>query len=290
MNDRTNELNRSTVAEGTPFEMTTFETGELCPTCGEKLLRGRSIFGEHALMCKCEEEKIRCEKAERIALGQRLAREQMQKNAGLGKRWSGKTFANFSPRSGQLKAYNVICGWAAAYDPQNTTGGLLLCGTVGSGKTHLAAAVANAVISGLRIDDREAEEVGKCGKYEKDTTPVIFVSTVDLLSRLRSNFDKKSADRDSDLMERVKSVPLLILDDFGAEKGSDWVSERLFEIIDHRYSEVLPTVLTTNATPEELKKQVGDRTFDRIKEMCAMIGVTGQSYRKTATIERIRMV
>ncbi len=290
MDDRMNGFQSTITAEGTPFQTVIFETDQLCPICGEKLLRGRSIFGEHAIMCKCEEEKLRREKAERLAKGQRLAREQMQKNAGLGKRWVGKTFANFSPRSGQLEAYNVISGWAAAYDPKKTTRGLLLCGTVGSGKTHLAAAVANAVISGLRIEEREAEEAGKLGRYEKDAIPLIFVSTVDLLSRLRSNFDKKSTDRDGDLMERVKSVPLLILDDFGAEKGSEWVSEKLFEIINHRYSEELPTIITTNATPEELKKQVGDRTFDRIKEMCVMIGVTGASNRRAATVEQIWMV
>lgn len=280
-----NEFQSTITPEGMPFETVILETDQLCPICGEKLLKGRSIFGEHAIMCKCEEEKLRREKAERISLGQRLVREQMQKNAGLGKRWSGKTFANFTPRSGQLEAYNVICGWAASYDPPNTTQGLLLCGTVGSGKTHIAAAIANAVIDHLRVDDSQALEAERMGRSDSKLTPVIFVSTVNLLSRLRSNFDKKSIDRDGDLMERVKSVPLLILDDFGAEKGSEWVSEKLFEIINHRYSEELPTILTTNATPEELRAQVGDRTFDRIKEMCVLVAITGASHRQTATAD-----
>ena len=290
MNDRTSELNLSTNAKGSPFEITTFETGEICPICGEKLRRVRSIYGEHTLNCKCEEEKLEREKAERIANGQKLVREQMQKNAGIGQRWRGKTFANFYPRPNQRGEYDAIRGWAAAYDPKKTTEGLLLCGAVGVGKTHLATAIANSVIANLSIDEYTAKKAEESGRYENSETPAIVISTVELLSRVRRSFDKKNSDKDNDLIERVKNVRLLILDDLGVEQDSGWVRETLFEIVNHRYSEELPIIITTNATPEELKNQVGARTFDRIREMCAFINFDGQSYRKTASVEQIRMV
>jgi len=78
---------------------------------------------------------------------------------------------------------------------------------------------------------------------------------------------------------------VLALDDMGAEKPTEWVNERLFEIIDYRYNEYLPVIASTNATPAELKTQIGERSFDRLREMCVFVAVTAKSQRVTAKVE-----
>ena len=70
------------------------------------------------------------------------------------------------------------------------------------------------------------------------------------------------------------------MDDLGAEKPTEWTKERLFEIVDYRYSEELPIVITTNRTPKEMIDSLGARIYDRIKEMCVLVSTAAPSQRK----------
>ena len=87
------------------------------------------------------------------------------------------------------------------------------------------------------------------------------------------------------MLHHLKTVELLVLDDLGAEKSSEWTKSVLFEIIDYRYNEMLPILITTNCPPKELKAKIGDRSYDRIREMCALVPVTAESQRKTAVLQ-----
>lgn len=171
------------------------------------------------------------------------------------------------------------------FSENHHTNGILLSGGVGSGKTFFSAAVANAVIDMSRISDDDAERAGKGIMYRK-YTPVRFTSTVELLEQLKATYNAGSGTETAqNITDRLKKAPLLVLDDMGAEKPSEWVSERLFEIVDYRYNEELPVIITTNATPQELKQKIGERSFDRLREMCIFIPVTAKSQRQTAKKE-----
>lgn len=152
-----------------------------------------------------------------------------------------------------------ITGWDVAKrfaeNFPNNGKGILFLGGVGRGKTHLAGAIAKYVI-------------------ENHHVPVMFKSYAMVLEEIKVNFegDKKE-------LERVCNVPLLILDDVGQEKQSEWNRETLFKIINSRYESMSPVVVTSNCTPMALQENIGDATFSRLFEMCDRIKMSGKDYR-----------
>lgn len=130
-------------------------------------------------------------------------------------------------------------GLAFAEGPR---GWLLLHGGYGCGKTHLAAAIAN-----YRLEQGQ---------------PAIFVNTPDLLDHLRSTFSPASEVEYDELFDQVRNAPLLILDDLGAESPTTWAQEKLYQILNHRYNEQLPTVVTSNLDLDRLDPRLRSRLVD----------------------------
>lgn len=147
---------------------------------------------------------------------------------------------------------DALTDWAN--DPKGRN--LLLAGNVGSGKTHTALATARFMLGAA--DDHIGLQV---------------VTVVTLLDMLRPGYVPEPLHPDSpwdsgpDPMRRACTVDLLVLDDIGVEKGTEWVSERLSEIIDTRWRECRPTIATTNLTlgrGKELETVVGERAYSRL--------------------------
>lgn len=128
-----------------------------------------------------------------------------------------------------------------ADDPQDNW--LVIEGSYGSGKTHLAAAIGNDLV------DRNRD--------------VMFMTVPDLLDHLRTTFSPTSEIQYDQLFNAVKSAQILILDDLGTEAPSDWVAEKLFQLLNHRYVNRMPTVITTNHQIEEMDGRVASRLQDR---------------------------
>ena len=127
--------------------------------------------------------------------------------------------------------------------------GLFLTGTVGSGKTYLACAIA-----------RELVMQGK---------NIRFKSAPEFFEDIRATFNGKG--REYEIIERLSKASYLIIDDIGAEKSSDFTLDRLYLVIDHRYSDELPTIITSNLSLNEIKDRIHDRLASRISEMCQTI-------------------
>jgi DNA replication protein DnaC len=134
------------------------------------------------------------------------------------------------------RAYNH-----ARHFSENLAGWLLLQGGFGCGKTHLAAAIANSVVS-----------MG---------VPTLFITVPDMLDSLRFAYNDPQATFEERFQE-IRSARLLILDDFGTQNATPWAQEKLFQIINYRYTNKLPTVITTNLGLEEFEGRIRSRLRD----------------------------
>ena len=156
------------------------------------------------------------------------------------------TFDSFRPRYGGLSAQSeagLMAGYQAARNFANSPQGwLTLCGDTGSGKTHLAVAIA-----------REQLLKGN---------PVMFASVPELMDRLRHAFEPDSSVSYMRLLEDVKNAPILILDDLGRERHSDWAQEMVFQILVHRDNLRLPTVITSKNDFSQGTGAISSRVMD----------------------------
>ena len=121
-------------------------------------------------------------------------------------------------------------------------GWLLIHGTSGAGKTHVAAAIANRCI-----------ERGQAA---------LFVVVPDLLDHLRASYKPDSEMAYDLLLEQVRTAPVLILDDLGTQNATAWAQEKLFQIFNHRYNAMLPTVVTTNLSLDRIEERQRMRLTD----------------------------
>lgn len=187
----------------------------------------------------------------------------LKERSGLSKRMKGYTLTSFKPyiSPGAARAMEKVEAYLKEWDENKSSGhGLYFCGDVGTGKTHLAVAVMNELIARKRV-------------------PSLFVTVPELLDNMRGTYNNPGRDID-EWMDSVKNAELLLLDDLGAERANDWVRERIFVIVNHRYREELPTIFTSNVGPKDLAAQLGERTASRIISMCDWISLEGEDYRE----------
>lgn len=172
------------------------------------------------------------------------------------------TFENFDVRGhvglGGVQADSLEFAFnKAQLFSQKMEGWLLLQGKYGTGKTHLAAAIANFVL-----------EVG---------IQPLFITVPDLLDTLRFAYQDQNATFE-ERFEEIRKSPLLIMDDFGTQNATPWAQEKLFQIINYRYVNRLPTVITTNLSLNEIEGRIRSRLED--PELVSRVIINAPDYRR----------
>jgi DNA replication protein DnaC len=172
------------------------------------------------------------------------------------------TFDNFEPRGrigqGKYQADSIELAYNQAQQfAQSLKGWLFLQGQYGCGKTHLAAAIANFAV-----------EVG---------VPSLFLTVPDLLDTLRFTYDDPEATFES-RFEEIRRSPLLVLDDFGTQNATSWAQEKLFQIVNFRYINQLPLVVTTNLALAEIEGRIRSRLLD--PELVTRVEIIAPDYRQ----------
>jgi len=238
---------------------------KVCDRCGRpyrKIDQILTIFGKEIdksywiPTCTCRQ--IEKERQARKIAGQRIAAKiRRLKDCGINARFKNKTFSNFV-RERDPNAYSVCRKYARSFG-KNKKEGMLLTGLAGNGKTHLSVAIADNV---ARLKHRMVDKI-------------VFTTVPDMVKRMRADMLNNRHKFKEDLF----SCNLLILDDLGAEAKTDWTKDICHELIDYRYRESLPTVITTNLGIYRIKDIYGERIFSRIYEMCNGVELSGKDYR-----------
>lgn len=175
-----------------------------------------------------------------------------------------KTFENFiiNPAGSDYTPQIIESLNSAKVSAQNFAkapqGWLVLEGTYGCGKTHLAVAIGNT-------------------RVEQFGDEVLFMTAPDLLDFLRTTFGANSEISYDESFNRIRNMPILILDDLGVENPSGWAKEKLFQLLNYRYSAELPTVITTNVELDELDPRLSSRMMEsQVVDHCK---ITAPDYR-----------
>ena len=231
-----------------------------CGKCNTKKQTRVTILGKEKTpfcICRCEVERREREEEER-------KRQEFEKRVKEYRRMgfpeSDMQYWNFANADGSNdRIMTAARNYVDNFKEFRKSGkGLLLFGTVGTGKTYAAACIANALID--------------------KGYPVLMTNFARIANTVSGMWEGKQEYYDS-----LNRFPLLILDDLATERKTEYMGEIVYNIIDSRYRSGLPMIVTTNLTPEELKHPTDisyQRIFDRILERCHPVKVDGTSKRK----------
>lgn len=152
---------------------------------------------------------------------------------------------------------------------------LVLAGPTGTGKTHIAACVVRKAAGLIKSD-------GKLVKCR-------YTTGAEIMGDIRASWDAKTRSKhEAEIIASLGNVAVLMIDEVGVADRINGSHDIWSNIIDRRYRQRLPTIITTNLTREELAAHLGDRAFDRIMERCIWANCTWQSYRqRVAAVEEL---
>ncbi len=233
---------------------------EKCKYCGKTLYYECVVLMGQAMIWNLEKPRCDCEKAvafwkgwdakqEKIKKEKELAEEQELRKqkiesilgkSGIKKRYLSRTIDSFSVTAENKRSFEVATDYIKNFREYFAQGkGLYLEGPCGTGKTHLAIAIALAIINA--------------------GVPVICKTSIDILGDIKRCYERNSEVTEEEVLEAYKTVDLLIIDDLGKEQVTEWSVPVLYSILNERYEALLPTIITTNYNTTALAEKLSVR-------------------------------
>lgn len=176
---------------------------------------------------------------------------------GIPARFADRTLESYVAASDEQRRVLAIATGMATTDQPGRS--LILCGKPGTGKTHLAVAIA-----------RRFAETGRTALFE---------TVLSAIRRIKSTYHHASERTEVQAMADLLAPDLLILDEVGVQTGSEHEKMLVFEIINERYQQCRSTILISNLTREELTAYLGDRIIDRFREAGGVVAFDWDSWR-----------
>lgn len=230
---------------------------EKCKYCGKTLYYECVVLMGQAMIWNLEKPRCDCEKAvafwkewdakqEKTKKEKELTEEQERRKqkiesilgkSGIKKRYLSRTIESFAVTAENKKSFDIVTDYINNFKKYSAQGkGLYLEGPCGTGKTHLAIAIALAIIN--------------------TGIPVICKTSIDILSDIKRCYERNSEVTEEEVLEAYKTVDLLIIDDLGKEQVTEWSVPVLYSILNERYEALLPTIITTNYNTTALAEKL----------------------------------
>ena len=230
--------------------------------------------------CKCEKAKLYwkeqdlektriLEEEKKIEMMQEFTRKMKRiiKNSRMSKRNLSYNFENFEVNSNNKNTIRNLKSYSEKLIKGEEKKGLILVGNNGVGKTHLACSIANECI--------------------KNGIPVTYGTLINLLAEIRDSYNANNNISEIEIIKLYEKVELLIIDDLGKEKPSEWGLEKLFTIINNRYENNLPVIITTNYNQNSLIERLSlngeietvKSIISRLYEMCYLVKIDDVDHR-----------
>jgi len=182
--------------------------------------------------------------------------------SGIPARFADRSFANYDAKEqGQRIALSVCRAYAEAWPEKSAQGAsLVLTGSPGTGKTHLACAIGNTVL-------------------RDHFAGVLFATVSAMLRAIKETYRKDSPRTEQDVIDRLATPDLLIVDEVGVQVGSEHEKLLMFEVLNERYQNMRPSILISNLSVDELEAFLGHRVMDRYRECGSVLAFDWQSHR-----------
>lgn len=246
-----------------------------CSICGEAIEREISMPFPNGsdrqskrvrCACRCRMEEIEAYEARLRFEEEQRTIDNLRRLGLMDARLRGARFAGYKVTEENRKAFGIAKRYVVNFNKMFHEGqGILFWGNVGTGKSYTAAAIANELLEQMHS--------------------VIMTSFIKLLDEM-SSFEQKD---DGGYIIKLNQAKLLIIDDLGAERGTDFSLEKVYDIIDSRYRTGKPIILTTNQEISQMKSCEDirySRIYDRIFKMCYPVKMDGMSWRKREAAKR----
>lgn len=249
-------------------------TIKVCEKCGDPIQKDiviLNVLRRVPIVCSCRKKELEQKAIEDENKEKQIRLNSIFKNSLMDEKFKQCTFENWNHDIGSEKIFNICSKYASNFTKAKEDNlGLMLYGEPGNGKTHAVSCIANyLMLRGI---------------------PTICVSINKMLERIKETYSSYGKEGEETVLKSLSNADLLIIDDLGTEQKNEWSAAKIYNIMDSRYRNGLPTIITTNINLKDLENMYQKRAYDRLMEMCTPVLSDGKSIRAQKGKEKTELL